>query len=111
MSVKMNAAIGFAAKAGKVKGGDFIAEKSIKSGLAQLIILDTSASEATKKKWQNACEYRKVPLVMLDDAGVHMGKPGNMVFAVTDEGFAKMIIQAAEEKAANDKKATREDIV
>ena len=107
MSMKLSAAMGFAAKAGRVKSGEFAADKSVKSGNARLIILDSAASENTIKRWQDACSFRNVPLLCIDDAAAYMGKKSNKVFAITDDNFAELISNAAA-GAADDKNTTRE---
>ena len=49
--------IGLATKAGKTAGGEFLTEREVKSGRAALVIVAEDASENTKKKFQNMCEY------------------------------------------------------
>ncbi len=93
---KLNTALGFAMKAGKLAVGEFAAQKAAKSGNAKLIILDPTASDNTKKQWRDACAFRDLPLVTAKDMGEAIGKPGRMVAAATDENFSKMIIKAAE---------------
>ncbi|MBO4879732.1 MAG: ribosomal L7Ae/L30e/S12e/Gadd45 family protein [Clostridia bacterium] len=93
---KLRSAIGFAMKAGKVAAGEFAADKALKNGSARLIAVDAAASDNTKKQWQSACEFRKRPLVFIEDMGSAIGKNGRMVAAVTDENFSKMILNAAE---------------
>ncbi len=93
---KLNTALGFAMKAGKLAVGEFAAQKAVRSGSAKLMILDPAASENTKKQWRDACAFRDLPLVTAKDMGEAIGKPGRMVAAATDENFSKMIIKAAE---------------
>lgn len=98
MSVKLNTALGFAAKAGKIRGGDFTAEKLIKSGKTELIIIDSECSEATQSKWEQLCEHHAVKLLKLKSPGGCMGKPDNKIFAVNDSDFCNMILQAVSEQ-------------
>ena len=86
--------IGLAMKAGKVVSGEFSTEKSVKSGLASLVIVSEEASENTKKKFRNMCTYYQVPLYFFgekDALGHAMGKEFRASLAVQDEGFAKAI--------------------
>lgn len=94
MSVKLTAALGFAAKAGKVKNGDSSAEKLLRSGAAHLVLLDTESSPSTSKKWHNKCAYYSVDIIEYESPGKYMGKPNSKVFAITDENFSEMILQA-----------------
>ena len=84
--------IGLATKAGKTAGGEFLTEREVKSGRAALVIVAEDASENTKKKFQNMCEYYKVPIRFYGDKdtlGHAMGKQFRASLAVLDEGFAK----------------------
>ncbi len=54
--------IGMAMKAGKVVSGEFATEKAVKAGKAALVIVSETASENTKKKFRNMCDYYRVPL-------------------------------------------------
>ena len=58
--------IGLAMKAGKVKSGEFLTETEVKSGGACLVVLAGDASEATKKKFRNMCEFYQVPFACGD---------------------------------------------
>ena len=54
--------LGMAAKAGKTASGEFMTENAVKSGEAALVIVAEDASDNTKKKFSNMCEYYKVPV-------------------------------------------------
>lgn len=54
--------LGLAAKAGKVASGEFMTENSVKTGMAALVIVATDASDNTKKKFRNMCEFYEVPM-------------------------------------------------
>lgn len=86
--------IGLATKAGKTAGGEFLTEREVKSGRAALVIVAEDSSENTKKKFQNMCEYYKVPIRFYGDKdtlGHAMGKQFRASLAVLDEGLAKGI--------------------
>ena len=58
------------------------------------MIVAEDASDNTKKKFQNMCEYYKVPIYFYEDKdtlGHAMGKQFRASLAVLDEGFAKGI--------------------
>lgn len=66
----------------------------MKSGKAALVIVAGDASENTKKKFRNMCDYYKVPIYFYEDKdtlGHAMGKQFRASLAVLDEGFAKGI--------------------
>lgn len=59
--------IGLATKAGKVASGEFCTEKEVKSGRACLVIVADDASDNTKKKFQNMCDFYQVPIYFYKD--------------------------------------------
>jgi ribosomal protein L7Ae-like RNA K-turn-binding protein len=54
--------IGLAARAGRIESGEFSTEKAVKSGKAHVVFIAGDASENTRKKFFNMCEYYKVPV-------------------------------------------------
>ena len=86
--------ISLAMKAGKIASGEFCTEQEIKSGNAALVIIAEDASDNTKKKFKNMCEFYEVPIYFYGDKdtlGHAMGKEFRASLAVTDPGFAKGI--------------------
>ena len=86
--------ISLATKAGKTKSGEFMTEKEVKEGRAHLVIVADDASDNTKKKFQNMCEYYKVPVYFFsnkDDLGHAIGKEFRASLAILDEGFKNSI--------------------
>ena len=102
MSLKLNKAlslISLATKAGKTASGEFCTEKEVKTGMATLVLVAEDASENTKKKFQNMCEFYEVPIYFYGDKdtlGHAMGKEFRASLAVTDPGFAKGIAKHIE---------------
>ena len=96
VSSRLYNAIGLCMKAGKCRSGDGVVEDLLKKGGVLLILLDEGASDATKDRYEHACSRRKIPLLLCRNAGEAIGKPGRMVIAVTDPGFAGMITAAYE---------------
>ena len=83
--------IGLATKAGKTVSGEFSTEKSVKTGKGLLVIVAEDASENTKKKFRNMCEFYQVPIYFYKDKdtlGHAMGKEFRASLAILDEGFA-----------------------
>lgn len=88
--------ISLATKAGKTASGEFCTEKEVKSGYAALVIVAEDASDNTKKKFKDMCEFYEVPIYFYGDKdtlGHAMGKEFRASLAVTDAGFAKGIIK------------------
>ena len=83
--------IGLATKAGKVASGEFCTEKEVKSGRAHLVIVADDASDNTKKKFKNMCDFYQVPIYFYKDKDT-LGHPKEWrLKADTAEGFAKGI--------------------
>lgn len=86
--------ISLATKAGRTASGEFSTEKEVKSGRAFLVIVADDASDNTKKKFKNMCDYYHVPICFYKDKdtlGHAMGKQFRASLAILDEGFAKGI--------------------
>ena len=68
--------------------------RRVKSGRACLVIVADDASDNTKKKFQNMCDFYQVPIYFYKDKetlGHAMGKEFRASLVVLDEGFAKGI--------------------
>lgn len=92
--------LGLAMKAGRIASGEFMTEKSVKSGKACLVILAENASENTKNKFRNMCHFYQVPVYIMgtkEGLGAAIGREFRACAALTDKGFAKSI----QEKLAN----------
>ena len=89
--------IGLAMKAGKLMLGDGRAVESIRAGKAKLVLISKDASDNTKKKYRNMCEYRNLKLFSdRNEFGQCIGRDFAVVAAVEDDGFAKRIVELAE---------------
>lgn len=83
--------VSLATKAGKTVSGEFCTEKEVKSGRAALVIVAGDASDNTKKKFKNMCEFYQVPIRIFEDKdtlGHAMGKQFRASLAILDQGFA-----------------------
>ena len=93
---KVLSMLGLAAKAGKVASGEFSTEKSVKSGRGFLVLVADDASQNTKKKFQNMCDFYEVPIYFIADKeelGKFCGKEFRASLAVQDENFAKAMLK------------------
>lgn len=105
--LKVNSAyayLGFAMKSGKLKSGAFAAGKAVESGTARLVVLDPEASENTRRDWKSKCEAKKIAVAELPGMGRAIGRPERIVAAITDGGFAAMIVKANNEYNDNNQK-------
>lgn len=87
--------LGIAAKAGFVTSGEFQTENAVRSSMADLVIIAEDASDNTKKKFRNMCEFYKVQLVIYgvkESLGHAIGKEFRASLAVTDHGLAENIL-------------------
>ena len=101
MNDKVISLLGLAERAGKIASGEFAAEKAVKTGKARLIIVAEDASDNTKKKFQNMCDFYEVPIYFYKDKdtlGHAMGKEFRASLAVLDAGFAKGIKKQIEDE-------------
>ena len=64
---KILSLIGLATKAGRTVSGEFSTEKEVKSGRAALVIVADDASDNTKKKFKNMCDFYHVPIYFYKD--------------------------------------------
>ncbi|MFC5401980.1 L7Ae/L30e/S12e/Gadd45 family ribosomal protein [Cohnella soli] len=87
--------LGLAMRAGKLISGEEIVLKAVRSGEAKLVLLAADASDNTTKKVKDKCNSYGVRLLIGHsrfELGSAVGKPERVLFAVTDRGFADMLI-------------------
>lgn len=88
--------LSIATKAGKTVTGEFSTEKAVKEGRAYLVVAASDASDNTKKKFSDMCNYYHVTMKVFSDKvslGNACGKEFRASLAVTDEGLAKAVIK------------------
>ena len=93
---KVLSLLGLATKAGKVASGEFSTEKSVKTGKGFLVLVADDASQNTKKKFQNMCDFEEVPIYFIankEELGRFCGKEFRASLAVQDENFAKAMLK------------------
>ena len=85
---------GLAMKAGHIGSGDFMTEKAVRDGRAELVMVAADASANTKKKFSDSCRFYHVPYAEFgrkDQLGNAIGKEFRASLAITDKGFAALI--------------------
>ena len=88
--------ISLAMKAGAVASGEMKAEQSVRAGRAKLVILAGDASDNTKKKFMDKCNYRGIRYEIFgnkDELGRLIGKNERSVVAITDDDFSTQFIK------------------
>ena len=91
---KVLSMLGLAARSRNVASGGFATENAVKSGKAYLVIVPEDASDNTKKKFRNMCEFYEVPFYQFGEMemlGHSIGKQDRTSLAVLNEGFADSI--------------------
>ncbi|MBD5489189.1 MAG: 50S ribosomal protein L7ae [Lachnospiraceae bacterium] len=86
--------LGLATRSRNVVSGGFATEEAVKSGKAYLVIIAEDASDNTRKKYSNMCEFYEVPYEyysVKEILGHAIGKEERSCLAVTDKGFADSI--------------------
>lgn len=93
---KFRGMIGIAAKAGRIKSGEFSAEESIKAGKAKVCIMASDASDRTRKHFTDMCSYRHIPIYTVDAdkeaLGQMIGRGSRSTVTVEDRGLADNIV-------------------
>lgn len=93
---KVLSLLGLATKAGKVASGEFSTEKSVKTGKGFLVLVADDASQNTRKKFQNMCDFYEVPIYFIankEELGRFCGKEFRASLAVQDENSAKAMLK------------------
>ena len=93
---KVLSLLGLATKAGKVASGEFSTEKSVKTGKGFLVLVADDASQNTRKKFQNMCDFYEVPIYFIankEELGRFCGKEFRASLAEQDENFAKAMLK------------------
>lgn len=88
--------LGIAQKAGKLSSGAELCEKEIKKGNTSLVIFSQDSSSNTKKKFINMCNFHKVKYIEFgtkEFLGKFIGKDVRSVVCITDDNFAKSVLQ------------------
>jgi len=98
---KLLSMLSLARKAGKVISGADTCEKAIRNGKALLVFAAADASAKTLKKFRDKTTFYNIPLstALTTQNLTQIGLDGRTIIAVTDQNFAKTMIQGAESRA------------
>ena len=91
--------LGLCMRAGKLVTGTQASVQAVRAGSARAVILDEAAAKNAVKAVTDACAWQDVPLIRTPEGalGEAIGKPNRMAAAITDESFAKRILELAKE--------------
>ncbi len=99
-AAKILSMLGLAARSRNIVSGGFATENAVKSGKAYLVIVSEDASDNTKKKFRNMCEFYEVPFYQFgekENLGHSIGKQERTSLALTNAGFADSIQKQLED--------------
>ncbi len=88
--------ISLAMKAGSLAAGEFQCEEAIKKGEAYFVIIAEDASDNTRKKFEDKCNYRDIPYEIFgkkEEIGALIGKSERSVIAIKGETFGAQLIR------------------
>ena len=91
--------LGLAMRAGKVKSGSFLVEKALDARQARLILFADEEESGTVRALREKADRAGVPHLVYasqEALGRAIGKGDRSCAAVTDEGFARAIREAAD---------------
>ena len=95
MNSKVATLLGFASKAKKLVSGESAVEAILKKGQARLLVLAADISPNLHRKYALWAEDLSVPILCMgtkQELGIAMGMSPRSVIAVTDDNFAKSIL-------------------
>ena len=98
---KFYSLLGLCMRARRLVSGEFAVEKGVKRGDVCLVVLAGDASENTKKKFTNMCDFYNTEILIVGNIsllGRALGKEKRAVIGITDEGFRKSIEKLINEK-------------
>lgn len=87
--------LGLAMRAGKIVSGEELTLKAIRTNNISIVVVASNASENTRKKFKDKCNYyhiRYTELFTQEEISQSIGKY-RMVCGVNDEGFARKIYE------------------
>ncbi|MBR2929600.1 MAG: ribosomal L7Ae/L30e/S12e/Gadd45 family protein [Clostridia bacterium] len=102
MSDKLKGMLGLAMRAGKLIIGTEQVCLAMAKGRVMLLVVSAEASDQTKKKLRNKCEFYGVKMITPD---IEIGELGRMLgktyapacVGVTDENFTRAVLKLAED--------------
>lgn len=87
--------LGLMMRAGQMKTGESQSLLAVRNGEAVAVLLDAEVSQNTRKRFTDACTFRKIPYFDLppDVLADSIGKPGRKVAALTRGSLAEQLMK------------------
>ncbi|CAD2076711.1 L7Ae/L30e/S12e/Gadd45 family ribosomal protein [Phocicoccus pinnipedialis] len=88
--------LGLATRARKVTNGEELTLEAIKKNQVQLVFLASDAGDSTKKRIENKCKSKNIPLVTeftKIELSMATGALNRVVIGVMDSGFRKRMLE------------------
>ena len=85
--------LGLASRARKITCGEVLL-KDIRSSQVKLVIIASDASENTKKKYKDKCQFYHIDYIIdgnIDEISQAIGKDNRVAVGIKDKGFANKI--------------------
>ena len=95
--------LGICRKAKLASSGEFAVTEAVNAGMARLVIIADDASDNTKKKFRNKCEWYKVPVIIYEtkeNLGHWIGCSERSVVSINDAALADKLLEIAVYKTA-----------
>lgn len=94
MITKVSDYLGLAYRARKLKTGSDVSLTEIQKQTADLVLISSTASEGTKKKFTDKATYYKVPHYIIDESIINNAIPKKniKVLVIIDKGFSESIV-------------------
>ena len=95
---KLLGMVGLAVRAGKVRFGVYMTERALADGSARAVVLPADIGGGNRKKIENKCAERRVPLVFCStkaELSRAVGKKDVAALCVCDEGLAAAVVKIA----------------
>jgi ribosomal protein L7Ae-like RNA K-turn-binding protein len=102
---KIEAILGFAAKAGKIVAGEQAVRAKLRQGSVLLIVLAQDASGEITRYYSYKSNEMGIPVICSGtklELGLAVGKSQRAVIGIIDRGFAASILKQVREKAGMD---------
>jgi ribosomal protein L7Ae-like RNA K-turn-binding protein len=103
--LKIEAILGFAAKAGKIVAGEQAVRAKLRQGSVLLIVVAEDASDEITRYYSFKGNEMEIPVICSGtklELGLAVGKSQRAVLGIIDRGFAASILKRVREKAGMD---------
>ena len=104
---KILSLLSIAARGGNIKSGEFQTEDAVKRGAARLVIVANDASDNTKKKFSDMCDFYGTDFKLYSDReslGGAIGKDYRASLCIVEDGLAQKVLALVNEEEGSKEK-------